>query len=130
MLKDFADIAKIGGVESFPETRVDALQIGDRAGPSHRLDRKTQPAHGNPQAPRQGGLLSRQIHGGTKILFCTGTVTAPRAKLPADAQKLRHFPAFALVGDGLDFSLYRVERIIQPLPDCQAFYQCDGGGPL
>ena len=29
LLKDFADIAEIGGVESFSETRVDAFQIGD-----------------------------------------------------------------------------------------------------
>ena len=128
MLKDFADIAEIGGVESFSETRVDAFQIGDGAGPGLRLGRETHPARGNPQTPRQSGLLFRQVHSGAEILFCTGTVAAPRAKLPADAKELRHFPAFALVSDGLDFSLYRVERIIQPLPDCQTFDQCDGGG--
>jgi hypothetical protein len=74
-------------------------------------------------------LPFRQVHRDTEILLCTGTVTAPRAKLPADAKELRHFPALALVSEGLDFSLYRVERIIQPLPNCQTFDQCDGGGP-
>ena len=72
--------------------------------------------------------MFRQIHRSTEVLFCTGLVAAPRAKLPANAKEFRHFPAIALISDGLDFSLYRLERTIEPLPDCQTFDQCDGGG--
>ena len=51
LLKDFADIAEIGGIESFSETRVDALQVGDGAGLGLRLRRDTHPARSNPQTP-------------------------------------------------------------------------------
>jgi hypothetical protein len=50
-LNDFADITEIRRLKSFPETRVDALQLGDGVSLGLRLDCNAYAAGGNPQTP-------------------------------------------------------------------------------